>query len=218
VLAAGGLISAVTVVGRLGAFPVRSLASTPAAVSDGRVWLLATSALVADRPVIASILGFVLVGLGTLALCGPRTLWASAAAGHVCSAAAVYLAVDLARAADPGAFRGILSYPDYGTSAIIAAWVGASACAIWLRGRRVAAVALCVASALLGWAFKGTLTILDSEHAVALGIGAAAVLWRPNLGLVIDRPRQMMRSVRLVERHPEPRVDLRDDHPQLGRP
>ena len=211
-LAAGGLITAATVLGRLGAFPVRSLASTPAAVSEGRVWLLVTSALVADRPVLASILGFVLVGLATVALCGSRVAWTAAATGHICSAALVYAGVELAHD------RGILSYPDFGTSAIIAAWVGASACAIWLRGRRTAAVALCVASALLGWAFKGTLTVLDSEHAVALGFGAAAVLWAPSLGSVVDRSRQVLRRVRLVEGHPEPRVDLRDDHPQLGRP
>jgi hypothetical protein len=212
VLAAGGLISAVTVLSRLGVVPVRSLASTPAAVSDGRVWLLATSALVADRPAVASILGFAIAGLATLALCGERVVWTAAAVGHICSAALVYVGVELAHD------RRILSYPDYGTSAIIAAWVGASACALWLRGHRIAAVALCVASALLGWAFKGTLTVLDSEHAVALAFGVAAMLWTPSLGSVVDRFGQVVRSVRLVERHPEPRVDLGDDHLELGRP
>jgi hypothetical protein len=212
VLVATGLISAVTAMTREGLVPLGVLAATPDSVGDGRVWLLATSALVADKPAVASILGFAVVGLATLVLCGPRIAWTAAVAGHVCSAALVYAGVELAHD------RGALAYPDYGTSAIIAAWVGASACAIWLGGRRAAAVALCVASALLGWACKGSLTVLDWEHALALGIGAGLVLWRPSLASVVDRPRQVMRSMRLVERHPEPRVDLRDDHLQLGRP
>jgi len=211
VLAAAGVISVVTVLSRLEVFSARALASTPESLGEGRVWLLASSALVADRPAVASIAGFLVVGIAAVALCGARVVWVGAALGHVFSAAIVYAALDAS------SFSGVARVPDYGTSAIIAAWIGAIACVLWLRGRRAQAVALCVVSGLLGWFFKGQLTVLDTEHAVALAIGAGMVLCRPHAGLVVDRARQVMRQLRLVERHPEPGVDLRHDHPQLGR-
>ena len=207
VLVAGGVISVATVLSRLEVFSARELASTPESLGDGRVWLLASSALVADRPAVASIAGFVVVGIATVAVCGARVAWVAAVLGHVLSAAIVYAAIDASN------FSGVARVPDYGTSAIIAAWIGAIACLMWLRGRRMGAVVLCVVSALLGWFCKGQLTVLDTEHAAALAIGAATVLWRPQARLVVDRAREVMGQVRLVERHPEPRVDLRHDHP-----
>jgi hypothetical protein len=182
VLAATGVISTVTAVTRIGAVSVRTLAASQQAVGDGRVWLLASSAIVADRPAVASVLGFALVGLATIALCGVRVAWLAAASGHIFSAAIVYAGIAVARTADPAAFQSIVGYPDYGTSAIIAAWIGALACLLWLRGRRVHAVALCVASGLLGWYFKGTLTVLDMEHVFALAFGAATMYSASRIG------------------------------------
>jgi hypothetical protein len=206
VLAATGLISLLTLLSRLGAVSVRSLASSPASFADGRVWLLATSALVADRPEYASIAGFALVGLVAVSLCGARVALVAAVLGHICSAALVYAVVDAVRVGD------VSSMPDYGTSAIIAAWIGAIAWAFWVRGRRFEATALPVCAGLLGWLLKGSLTVLDVEHVFALALGLAAAR------LVVDRAGQVVRPVRLVERHPEPRVDLRHDDLQLRRP
>jgi hypothetical protein len=177
VLAATGLISAGTVLTRLNQLPLRELAATPASISDGRVWLLVTSALVADRPAFASIAGFLVVGLATVRLCGGHVAWIAATAGHVVSAATVYVAIGLVRLAFPHAYEHALNLPDYGTSAIIAAWIGAIATALWLRRRRAGAIALVVVSALLGWVGKGSLTVLDTEHAVAFALGAFA--YRP---------------------------------------
>jgi hypothetical protein len=207
VLVAAGVISVVTVLSRLEVLSARELASTPESLGDGRVWPLASSALVADRPAVASIAGFVVVGIAAVALCGARVVWVAAVLGHVLSAAIVYAAIDASNVS------GVARVPDYGTSAIIAAWIGAIACFMWLRRRRMRAVVLCVVSALLGWFFKGQLTVLDTEHAVALAIGAATVSWRPQARLVVDRAREVMGQVRFVEGHPEPRVDLRHDHP-----
>jgi hypothetical protein len=179
ILAATGLVSVVTAVTRIWQLPIRELAATPQSVADGRLWLLATSALLADRPAYASILGLLVVGVATVWLCGARVVWIAAATGHVLSAAIVYLAIGLVRFADPDAYESVLHLPDYGTSAIIAAWIGAIACVLWRRRRRTAAVALCIVSALLGWYFKGALTVLDTEHAVALAFGVAAVSYRP---------------------------------------
>jgi hypothetical protein len=72
VLVATGTISAVTLATRTRGVSVGSLAASPRAIGDGRVWLLVSSALVADRPAVPSLAGFVLVGLVTLAVCGTR--------------------------------------------------------------------------------------------------------------------------------------------------
>jgi hypothetical protein len=175
VLAATGLITAVTVAARVGQVSVRTLAATPQSLADGRIWLLATSALLADRPVLASILGFLAVGVVAVWLCGPRVAWIAAATGHIFSAAVVYVGISLVRLAEPGAFQGAVGLRDFGTSAIIAAWIGAIAYWLWARDRRTPAFALCLVSALAGWYCKGTLTVLDWEHLFALGFGVAAL-------------------------------------------
>jgi len=179
VVAATGVISGVTAASRAGLFSVRALAASPATFADGRVWLLVTSALLADRPAAASVLGFFLVGLAAVHLCGPRIAWIAASGGHILSALAVYVALGLARMADPGAAAGVFHLPDYGTSAVIAAWIGAIGYRLWHRGRRPAAVGLVVAAALAGWYFKGSLTVIDTEHAVALAVGMAAMRFLP---------------------------------------
>ncbi len=160
-----GAISVVTIANRLGAIDVRTLASTPQQVADGRVWLLVTSAVVADKPAAASILGFLVVGLAALVLCGGRVVLLSALLGHVGSAVFVYVALALAH-------RSVVDL-DYGTSAIIAAWIGAIAAVSWRSGRRRDAVLLVAASAVVGWLCKSDLTILDAEHAFALVAGIA---------------------------------------------
>jgi hypothetical protein len=166
IVAAAGTISALSAATREGVVPLRLLAATSQSVTDGRLWLLATSALVADRPAAASIVGFAIVGLAALALCEARVVWSAALAGHIVSALVVYATI--ARNS---------STLDYGTSAMIAAWIGLVAAALW-RHTRAGAIGLCVAAALLGWYFKGTLTILDTEHAVALAIGVLCYRFR----------------------------------------
>jgi hypothetical protein len=192
VLLATGLISVTTAATRLSQVPLRALAATPQSLAEGRIWLLATSALVADRPAFASILGFLAVGMAAVWLCGSRVVWVAAATGHIFSAAIVYFGIGLVRLAEPAAFESALGLRDFGTSAIIAAWIGAIAYLLWRRGRRVPAVSLCVVSALVGWYCKGTLTVLDWEHLFALGFGAvasryaAALELRPRPGLKPD--------------------------------
>jgi hypothetical protein len=175
VSAAAGVISVFTVLSRLDVLPARTLASTPESLHDGHLWLLASSAAVADRPALASIIGFLVVGLAAVTLCGGRAVVLTAALGHICSAVIVYAAIDLAQSVDPAAFENVARYPDYGTSAIIAAWIGAIAYQLWRRERRTAAVVLPVLAALIGWFLEGTLNVLDAEHGVALACGIAAM-------------------------------------------
>jgi hypothetical protein len=189
IFVATGVISAVTAATRLGQLPARSLAATPAALADGRVWLLVTSAIVADRPAAASILGFLAVGLAAVALCGARVTWLAAAAGHILSALTIYVGLGIVRAFDASAYERVLHLPDFGTSAIIAAWLGAVAYTLWQRRARAVAVLLVTVSALIGWYCKGALTVLDTEHAVALAVGVAAMRYLPDAGLFRRLPR-----------------------------
>ena len=160
---AAAVVALVTVLTRLGVVPLRDLAASPPAVAGGREWLLATSALVADRPALASIAGLLVVGLTALALAGPRVLWVAAAAGHLVSTVVVYGVLDAAGVT--------VTRLDYGTSAVIASWIGVIACLLWVRGSAPAAVGLVVVAALVGWLCRPDLDILDTEHAVALAVG-----------------------------------------------
>ena len=112
---------------------------------------------------VASIAGFAVVGLAAIALCGARVAWIAGVSGHVLSAALVYAVIVLARLHDPTAFHGVFSVADYGTSAVIAAWIGAVAYRLWARDARLLAVTLCVVAGLIGWLFKGALSVLDVE-------------------------------------------------------
>jgi hypothetical protein len=118
VLLATGVISVTTAATRLSQVPLRALAATPQSLAEGRIWLLATSALVADRPAFASILGFLVVGIAAVWLCGSRVVWVAAASGHIFSAAIVYVGIGLVRLADPGAFESTLGLQDFGTSVL----------------------------------------------------------------------------------------------------
>jgi len=173
VAAATLAVTAVTVLNGVGIIPLRDLAATPRAVADGNEWLLVTSAFVADRPVVPSIVGLAIVGFLTLALCGPRVLWTAAAAGHLLGTVVVYGVLDAASYA--------VKWPDYGTSAMIAAWIGVIVYHVWARGSGLTALGLCIVAALVGWLFRPDLDILDTEHAVALAAGIATAAWVPRL-------------------------------------
>jgi hypothetical protein len=170
---ATGAVSIVTVLNRFGPLPLRDIAASERAVGEGRAWLLVTSAFVADRPAVPSIAGLAIVGLAVLAFYGVRLLVAAAALGHVGGTVAVYAALALAHATDPRLAAHAMGSADYGTSAIIAAWIGVIAYAVCRRGSGVAALALCVLSGLVGWLFRPDIDVLDTEHIVALGIGIA---------------------------------------------
>jgi hypothetical protein len=197
VLGTTGAISVVTAINRLDVLPTRFLASSPASFESGRVWLLCTSALLADRPAGASIVGFAVVGLAVYLMCGDRVAWLAAVTGHVGSAVLVYSGIVLARLADPAAFHTVFAYSDYGTSAVIAAWIGAIGYRVWAGGARLSAAALCVVSGLVAWLFKNQLTVLDVEHVVALGFGVLAMRYAPHLPRIrVDRRRPRLRSAR----------------------
>ena len=118
VTAAAGVI---TVASRSGWIGLSHLAATPNAIAQGKVWLLLTSGVVADRPWLPSLLGFAIVAFAALSVARVRVVVLAALAGQVLATLAVYGFFGLARTVDHGAFVALENTPDIGLSAIIAA-------------------------------------------------------------------------------------------------
>jgi hypothetical protein len=172
--------------------PTSTVAASPARVAEGRVWLLVTSGLLVQRPVVLSLVSFVVLAVLVLVVCGPRVLWIGAILGHVCSTVIAYGLLAGMRLADPTAYSSLLTSPDYGVSAIAAAWLGSIACTTWQqRGssfRGKAAIALsCAAVTLFAWMVQRHvqrhLTFLDSEHGFAFVLGLLIVRNPSSIGL-----------------------------------
>jgi len=177
-------VSSLTALQRVGAVSLASVASSPREVADGRVWLLVTNGVVAADPLLWSLLSFCGLALATLALCGWRVLWVTALLGQIVSTVLGYSIIGVARLADPGTFQRLVSTPDYGVSAISAAWLGAIAAVAWrTRSESLAKAAIvigCVSAGVLAWFVRGRgLDVLDSEHFVAFAIGVVVAI-RPH--------------------------------------
>jgi hypothetical protein len=166
-----------------------AVSASPSRVAHGDLWLLATSGLVVQRPIALSLVSFVALAVLVVVVCGSRVLWLSAVVGHVLSTVIAYGLLAAVRFADRTAFASLQHAPDYGVSAIAAAWLGAIACTAWPRHgaalRRKAGVVLsCVAVALFAWMtqrhVQRHLTFLDSEHGFAFALGVLVVRhpWR----------------------------------------
>jgi hypothetical protein len=177
VSAATAVSAVVTCANRFGDLPVSRLAASPESIGEGRVWLVLSSALLADRPAVPSLIGFWIVGFAALLVLSARVVAGAAVAGHTLSALGVYGVVGAARLLDPNAFASVVHLSDYGLSAIIAAWLGSIGRVLWARHpaarARLAIAVGALGCAGIGLAFRPDLTFLDSEHVVAFAIGAA---------------------------------------------
>ena len=172
-----------TAANRLAGVPLSSMAATPRAVGQGRLWLLVTSGLLADTPWLPSLLGFVIVLVVALYVLPLRQVLAAAVAGQLVSALLVYGIIGGTRLLDRHAFGSVVDLQDFGFSAMIAAWIGAVACVAWARHSHLRVTAGCLLCLAVGLAFRPTLTFLDSEHIVAFAIGIAVV--RPAFAPVV---------------------------------
>ncbi len=181
------VVSSLTAAERTRAIPLWDLASSPHAVADARLWSLVTSALLVSSPLFWSLVSLAVFCALTLRLCGVRVLLISAFAGHVASALVVYALLAVTRAFDPRAFEAVVNAPDFGVSAVSAAWLGAMASIAWRGGngtlwRRIATALAVVAVAAFGWILRGHLNFLDLEHVVAFAIGAVLALGLSKVG------------------------------------
>jgi hypothetical protein len=171
-----GVSAGVTVANRLRELPLSSIAASPAAVGEGKVWLFMSSAVIADRPALVSLLGFWIVGFAACAVCSARVVAGVAVGGHLLSTLCIYCLIGLTRLTRPDAFASVMHVSDYGLSAIIAAWIGAVASVMWRRHPAATARGLVIAGSLVcagvGLLFRPDLTFLDTEHVVAYAFGA----------------------------------------------
>jgi hypothetical protein len=174
------VVSLLTTAERTGLVPLNDLASSPHAVAEARLWSLVTSALLVSYPIVWSLVTFAFLAALTLRFCGSRVLLIAGVAGHIGSTLAVYAVMALTQTLDPHAFEALSKAPDYGVSAVSAAWIGALAAVSWqgrnrtLRGRIVTALAV-VGAAAFGWIVRGHVNFLDLEHIVAFGVGVGVV-------------------------------------------
>jgi len=181
-------VSAVTALVRVGLISIGTLAATPRRIADGQLWLLFSSASVVDRPIVASLVSLAALASVALLVCGSRVLWLAALLGHTCSTILAYLGLAALQTLDPGSFNAALGAPDYGVSAISAAWLGAIATTAWISrcsapSQKAAVAFACAGVALFAWMLRGDLTVLDSEHVFAFALGAG-VAGRSVLGTV----------------------------------
>jgi lambda repressor-like predicted transcriptional regulator len=183
ICAATVVAGAVTAASRAGGLGLSHLAASPGAIADGKLWLLFTSGVVADRPWLPSLLGFAIVGFAALAVARASVVVVAALAGHVLATLVVYGFLGAVDALDHDAFANLVDRPDIGLSAIIAAWIGVVSCVLWRRFRSRRAHVLnvlgCVGCALIGFAFRPDVTILDSEHILAFAFGVSVAAWWP---------------------------------------
>ena len=164
--------------------PTSTVAASPARIAHGHLWLLVTSGLLVQRPIVLSLVSFVLLAVLVVAVCGTKVMWLGAIIGHVLSTVITYGVIAAVRLVDHTAYSALQHAPDYGVSAIAAAWLGSIARTAWARRgsspRGKAAVVLaCAAVALFAWLVERHvqrhLTFLDSEHGFAFIIGVLIV-------------------------------------------
>jgi hypothetical protein len=157
------------------------LASSPASLATGKVWLLLTSGFVIDGPPLPQILALTALAVLVTRFRGSRTFWTAALAGHVGSTLIVYIVVGLLWWADPHLVANAIHNPDYGISCVWAAGLGAITAGSWaspgpptLRSRRIT-IPLAALLTLTAVTALSTNEIARSEHLIAFLLGVLVV-------------------------------------------
>lgn len=173
------VVGTLTIAAEANAFaPARVASSYERVVVRGELWTLITSAVVADHPVWISLASFAAIVLVALLVCGGQLFWVAAVAGHVGSAASIYLFMALSRAVDSGLFTASVLRPDFGVSTMQGGLLGATAFVLWHRSTTRRGHALVVVGvtgvALIAWKLHPDPSVLTYEHHVAFLIGIVA--------------------------------------------
>jgi hypothetical protein len=183
------VVTGITFATRAHELPLAPFVASAMKLASGRVWVLPASALVVDRPVLVGLAAFGVLAVAALCICGARTFWLAAVAGHAGSTLLVYAIIGSAQLADPEVFASAAARPDFGVSAIQGAWVGAITATAWIRAgtdrrdRSLVAAGVC-AIAGAGWWLHPDPSILTTEHLFAFFIGCGIVSWRPVVAAV----------------------------------
>jgi hypothetical protein len=159
------------------------VALTPAALADGKVWLLVTSALLVSGPAVLELAGVSLSAALLVRRESAAAFWRAAVAGHVGGTLIAYAGVGLLWLADRTTVDGIVNNRDFGVSAVWLGVLGALFASAWRprggpRGQYEHVVMiLCATGAVIGAVFFPPLS--GAEHALAFLAGAAVQLaWR----------------------------------------
>lgn len=170
------VVTAITFATRAHELPLTPFLASGTKVASGQVWLLLTSALIVDRPVLIGLAAFVILAAATVRICGARTFWLAGAIGHVASTLMAYAIIGSAQLADPGAFASAVARPDFGVSAMQGAWVGAITATLWARAgsdrrdRSLVLAGVC-GLACVAWWLHPDPSVLTTEHLFAFLIG-----------------------------------------------
>jgi NADH:ubiquinone oxidoreductase subunit 6 (subunit J) len=156
---------------------VATLALTPDRLAAGRVWLLASSALIVSGPAVPELAGLGLAAAVALERLGARFAAVTIVVCHVGATLLAYLVL-LVATGDPDGTHNA-GY-DYGISAVWLGLLGALAVSCWRDARagdrRAAAVtAASVAAGVIGVAFFPLLATVEHGLAFAIGAGLAAL-------------------------------------------
>lgn len=177
------IVAAFTLATAVHALSLTLFAASAARIASGRVWLLVTSALIVDRPVVIGLAAFAVLALVTLRCCGIRVFWLAAAVGHAGSTLIVYAIIGASQLANAQMFTSDAVRPDFGVSAMQAAWVGAITATAWRRAgsdpraRSLVGVGVCAIAGVAWWLHPDP-SILTTEHLFAFLIGCTLVSGR----------------------------------------
>jgi hypothetical protein len=183
------VVTGITFATRAHELPLAPFVASAVKLASGQVWVLPASALIVDRPVLVGLAAFGVLAVATLRICGARTFWLAAAAGHAGSTLLVYAIIGSTQLADPEMFASAAARPDFGVSAVQGAWVGAITTTAWIRAgtdhrdRSLVAAGVCAVAGVAWWLHPDP-SILTTEHLFAFLIGCGIVSWRPVAGAV----------------------------------
>jgi hypothetical protein len=165
----------------VGAPHVADVASSPDAIAHGRIWTLATSALIVSGPPALEIPGVAVVAALLIRRHGPATFWRAALAGHIGSAVLAYAIVGIVAASGAHLAHHVLHTPDYGVSCVWGGVIGALGVSfvrrLRRRGQRLALRIVAASYVTLGLlALVIGSPLLRAEHILAVLLGAVVML------------------------------------------
>ena len=171
------LFVAVLAVVQLTGWPaVADVASSPAQIADGQVWLLLTSGLVIDGLPWAQLTLLAALLVVAVRRLGTAWTWIAALGAHVGAALIAYAAVGVLWLVDRSAVEGTVDQADYGVSVILAGLLGALT--VTAPTRRAAIVLALASGAGFAAATATSSALASAEHALGFAIGAALLAAR----------------------------------------